>query len=82
MVLLEAFSISVVGVIVGAVAALFNIQFLSRTVSTVLAGYDVPFYFPWLLIWRRSRPLWRIVDGRMGSCTPGDAVAGDRGDRL
>lgn len=50
MVLLEAFSLSVVGVIVGAVAALFNIQFLSRTVSTVLAGYDVPFYFPWLLI--------------------------------
>ncbi|MGB9408129.1 MAG: FtsX-like permease family protein [Terracidiphilus sp.] len=50
MVLLEAFSISVVGVIAGAVAALFNIQFLSRTVSTVLAGYDVPFYFPWALI--------------------------------
>jgi putative ABC transport system permease protein len=50
MVLLEAFSISVVGVIVGVVGALFNIQFLSRTVSTVLAGYDVPFYFPWLLI--------------------------------
>jgi putative ABC transport system permease protein len=50
MVLLEAFSISVVGVIVGAVAALFNIQFLSRTVSTVLAGYEVPFYFPWVLI--------------------------------
>ena len=50
MVLLEAFSISVVGVLVGAVAALFNIQFLSRTVSTVLAGYDVPFYFPWLLV--------------------------------
>ena len=50
MVLLEAFSISVVGVIVGAVAALFNIQFMSRTVSTVLAGYDVPFYFPWALI--------------------------------
>jgi len=50
MVLMEAFSISVVGVVVGAVAALFNIQFLSRTVSTVLAGYDVPFYFPWALI--------------------------------
>ena len=50
MVLLEAFSISVVGVIVGAIAALFNIQFLSRTVSTVLTGYDVPFYFPWILI--------------------------------
>ncbi len=50
MVLLEAFSISVVGVIVGAVAAVFNIEFLSHTVSTVLAGYDVPFYFPWLLV--------------------------------
>jgi len=50
MVLLEAFSISVVGVIVGAIAALFNIQFLSHTVSTVLAGYDVPFYFPWVLV--------------------------------
>jgi putative ABC transport system permease protein len=50
MVLLEAFAISVVGVIVGAVAALFNIQFMSHTVSTVLTGYDVPFYFPWLLI--------------------------------
>lgn len=50
MVLLEAFAISVVGVIVGAIGSLFNIQFLSRTVSTVLAGYDVPFYFPWLLV--------------------------------
>jgi putative ABC transport system permease protein len=50
MVLLEALSISVVGVIVGAVAALFNIQFMSHTVSTILAGYDVPFYFPWALI--------------------------------
>jgi len=50
MVLLEAFSISIVGVIVGAVAAVFNIQFMSHTVSTVLAGYDVPFYFPWVLI--------------------------------
>ena len=50
MVLLEAFSISVVGVMVAAVAALFNIQFMSHTVSTVLAGYEVPFYFPWVLI--------------------------------
>jgi putative ABC transport system permease protein len=58
MVLLEAFSISVVGVIVGAVAALFNIQFLSRTVSTVLAGYDVPFYFPWLLILESFPAVW------------------------
>jgi putative ABC transport system permease protein len=50
MVLLEALAISVVGVMVAAVAALFNIQFMSHTVSTVLAGYEVPFYFPWLLI--------------------------------
>jgi len=50
MVLLEALSIAVVGVAVGSVAALFNIEFLSRTVSTMLTGYDVPFYFPWLLI--------------------------------
>ena len=50
MVLLEALAISVVGVIVGAVAAVFNIQFMSHTVSTMLAGYDVPFLFPWKLI--------------------------------
>jgi putative ABC transport system permease protein len=50
MVLLEAMAIAIVGVVVGSVAALINIEFLSRTVSTVLTGYDVPFYFPWLLI--------------------------------
>jgi putative ABC transport system permease protein len=50
MVLLEALSIALVGVFVGSIAALFNTEFLSRTVSTLLAGYDVPFYFPWLLI--------------------------------
>jgi putative ABC transport system permease protein len=50
MVLLEAVAISIVGVMVGALAAVFNIQFMSRTVSTVLAGYDVPFYFPWELV--------------------------------
>jgi putative ABC transport system permease protein len=50
MVLLEAVAISIVGVMVGALAAVFNIQFMSRTVSTVLAGYEVPFYFPWTLV--------------------------------
>jgi putative ABC transport system permease protein len=50
MVLLEAFAISVIGVMVGAVAALANIQFMSHTESSVIAGYEVPFYFPWLLI--------------------------------
>ena len=50
MVLLEAVAISIVGVLVGAMAAVFNIQFMSRTVSTVLAGYAIPFYFPWVLV--------------------------------
>jgi len=50
MVLFEAFAISVVGVIVGVIGALFNIQFMSHTVSTTLAGFDVPFYFPWRLM--------------------------------
>jgi putative ABC transport system permease protein len=50
MVLLEAVAISIVGVMVGALAAVFNIQFMSRTVSTVLAGYAIPFYFPWALV--------------------------------
>jgi putative ABC transport system permease protein len=50
LVLLEAVAISIVGVLVGALAALFDIQFMSHTVSTVLVGYSVPFVFPWLLI--------------------------------
>jgi putative ABC transport system permease protein len=50
LVLLEAVAISIVGVLGGAVAALFNIQFMSHTISTVLAGYDVPYNFPWKLI--------------------------------
>jgi putative ABC transport system permease protein len=50
LVLLEAVAISIVGVLVGALAALFNIQFMSHTVSMVLTGYAVPFYFPWTLI--------------------------------
>jgi ABC-type antimicrobial peptide transport system permease subunit len=48
--LLEAVAISIVGVIVGAIAALFNIQFMSHTISMVLMGYSIPFYFPWLLV--------------------------------
>ncbi len=50
LVLLEAVAISIIGVIVGSVAALFSIQFMAHTVSTVLTGYSVPFYFPWLLV--------------------------------
>jgi putative ABC transport system permease protein len=50
LVLLEAVAISIVGVIVGSLAAVFNIQFMAHTISTVLTGYSVPFYFPWLLV--------------------------------
>ena len=54
LVLLEAVAISLVGVAVGALAALFNIQFMDHTVSMVLAGYPIPFYFPWSLV------LWTV----------------------
>jgi putative ABC transport system permease protein len=47
LVLLEAVAISFVGVLLGAFAAVFDIQFMSHTVSMVLAGYTVPFRFPW-----------------------------------
>jgi putative ABC transport system permease protein len=50
LVLLEAVAISIVGVIVGSLAAVFNIQFMAHTISTVLTGYSVPFYFPWILV--------------------------------
>jgi putative ABC transport system permease protein len=50
LVLLEGVAISVVGVILGGFAALFDIQFMSHTVSMVLAGYTVPFQFPWALV--------------------------------
>jgi len=50
LVLLEAVAISIAGVLVGALAAVFNIAFLSHTVSGVLAGYYIPFYFPALLV--------------------------------
>jgi putative ABC transport system permease protein len=50
LVLLEAVAISIIGVIVGSVAALFSIQFMAHTVSTVLTGYSIPFYFPWALV--------------------------------
>lgn len=50
LVLLEAVAIAVVGVLVGALAALFNIQYMSHTISTALVGYNVPFIYPWRLI--------------------------------
>jgi len=39
--------VAVVGVVVGSVAGIFNTLFMSHTVSVMLAGYSVPYYFPW-----------------------------------
>ena len=50
MVLLEAMAISIVGVLTGAVAALFNTYFMVHTVGMALAGYNVPFFYPWAMI--------------------------------
>jgi putative ABC transport system permease protein len=47
LILLEAVAVAVVGVFVGSVAGALNTIFMSHTVSLVLAGYDVPFRFPW-----------------------------------
>jgi putative ABC transport system permease protein len=52
LVLLEAVAISLVGVLMGALAAVFNTEFLTHAVSIALAGYHIPFYFPWpLVLW-------------------------------
>jgi putative ABC transport system permease protein len=50
MVLLEAVAISVVGLVTGAMAALFNTYFMVHTVAMVLAGYHIPFFYPWSMI--------------------------------
>jgi putative ABC transport system permease protein len=50
MVLLEAAAISMVGLVAGALAALFCIYFMVHTVAMVLAGYTVPFDYPWAMI--------------------------------
>ena len=50
MVLLEALAIAVIGVAIGAFAGVLSTQFMAHTVSLALAGYVVPFYFPWELI--------------------------------
>ena len=50
MVLLEALAIAIIGVSIGALAGVLSTQFMAHTVSLVLAGYEVPFYFPWMLI--------------------------------
>jgi putative ABC transport system permease protein len=50
LILLEAVALSIVGVALGALAGMFSTEFMSHTMSTVLVGYSVPFYVPWMLI--------------------------------
>lgn len=46
LVLLEAVSIALIGVALGALAGVMNTLFLTRTVAFLLAGWTIPFYFP------------------------------------
>jgi putative ABC transport system permease protein len=46
MVLLEAVAIALIGVVMGAVAGLFNTYFLVRIAAVLLAGFSIPFTFP------------------------------------
>lgn len=50
MVLLEAVAIALIGVVMGAVANVFNTYFLVRTAAVLLAGFTIPFAFPLSLI--------------------------------
>jgi putative ABC transport system permease protein len=50
MVLLEAMAIAIIGVVMGAVANVFNTYFLVRTAAVLLAGFTIPFTFPLSLI--------------------------------
>lgn len=50
MVWLEAAAIALIGVVMGAVANVFNTYFLVRTAAVLLAGFTIPFTFPVSLI--------------------------------
>jgi putative ABC transport system permease protein len=60
MVLREAAVIALIGVVAGALAAAIDIQYLCHTVSIVLAGYEVPYVFPWGVV-ALSLPLVLLV---------------------
>jgi putative ABC transport system permease protein len=51
MVMLEAVAISLIGWILGALAGALSTYFMVHTVGMALAGYDVPFQYPWLMVW-------------------------------
>ena len=50
MVLLEAIAISLIGWLAGALAGALSTYFMVRTVGMSLAGYDVPFQYPWMMV--------------------------------
>ncbi|MBI1747294.1 MAG: ABC transporter permease [Acidobacteria bacterium] len=50
LVLLEAVSITLIGIALGALAGVINTLFLTRTVAFLLAGWTIPFYFPLAII--------------------------------
>lgn len=50
MILLEAASISLIGLATGALAGIFNAYFLVRTAAIMIAGFTLPFHFPVLLV--------------------------------
>lgn len=49
-VLFEAGVLALVGIVIGAIAGLFSTLFMTHTISLALAGYAVPYIFPWKLI--------------------------------
>jgi putative ABC transport system permease protein len=46
MILLEAASISLIGLVTGVLAGIFNAYFLVRTAAVMIAGFNLPFRFP------------------------------------
>jgi putative ABC transport system permease protein len=46
MILLEAVVIAVIGILTAAIAGCFNTYFLTRTASSMIGGYTIPFAFP------------------------------------
>jgi hypothetical protein len=50
MILLEAASISLIGLATGALAGIFNAYFLVRTAAIMIAGLTLPFHFPVSLV--------------------------------
>lgn len=50
MILLEAASMAIVGVISGALAGMLNTYFLVRTAATMVGGFTIPFRFPLTIV--------------------------------